>query len=134
MLGYAQMPHSGRRLRRRRVAAAGLASMAVLVVLPLAVAWACVPGAAIGFDRPGYQYRAGETVTVIGRAFLRNTEVALELTSASGATTPIGNGVMTDGSGNFEEPFALPASAPLVAYLVVAKVNTNEVDGHSATY
>ena len=134
MLGYAQMPHSGRRLRRRRVAAAGLASMAVLVVLPLAVAWACVPGAAIGFDRPGYQYRAGETVTVIGRAFARHTQVTLELTSPSGATTPIGNGVMTDGSGNFDDSFALPASAAPGAYLVLAKANTTDVNGHGATY
>ena len=128
------MSQGSRPSTRRRLAAGGLLGAAGLLVLPLALAWACVPGAAIGFDREVYEYRAGETVTVLGRAFARNTQVILTLHSPSGSSTRVGNGVVTDGQGYFRDSFTLPASAEPGAYVVVARVNTTDADGHGRPY
>jgi len=121
-------------MRRRRFAAGSLLGAAVVFVLPLALAWACVPGAAIGFDRAVYDYRAGETVTVLGRAFAPQTQVTLTLVPPSGSSTTVGNGVLTDSFGNFRDSFTLPATAAPGAYVVVATVNTTDIDGHGRTY
>ncbi|MGH8571155.1 MAG: hypothetical protein ACREX8_01080 [Gammaproteobacteria bacterium] len=46
----------------------------------------------------------------------------------------VGTGVLTDSSGFFRDSFTLPASAAPGAYVVVARVNTTDVDGHGRTY
>lgn len=116
------------------MAVGGLLGVATLLALPLALAWACVPGAAIGFDRAVYEYRAGETVTVLGRAFAPATQVALTLQPPSGPSTTVGTGVITDNAGYFRDSFTLPASVAPGAYVVVAAVSTTDVDGHGRTY
>ena len=126
--------HSRLVSRRRRTLVATLAMAGVGAVLPLALAWACVPGAAIGFDRAVYEYRAGETVTVLGRAFAPSTPVTLKLDSPAGVSTTVGHGVSTDAAGFFEDSFVLPGSAELGAYIVVASVTTTGLDGHGRTY
>ncbi|MCA1700307.1 MAG: hypothetical protein LC790_15960 [Actinobacteria bacterium] len=119
---------------RRRLAGGAFFGAAIALAVPLALAWGCVPGATIGFDRAVYEYRADETVTVLGRAFAPSTQVTLDLQPPSGPSTRVGNGVLTDTGGNFRDFFALPASAASGAYLVVASVNTTDVDGHGRTY
>lgn len=118
---------------RRTLLTGGLLG-ALALVLPLALAWACVPGATIGFDRAVYEYRAGDTVTVLGRAFAPATQVTLTLAAPSGASTTVGSGVLTDSAGTFRDSFALPASAAPGAYVVVASINTTDVDGHGRAY
>jgi len=98
---------------RRRSLIGMLLGAAALVVLPAAIAWACVPASSIGFDKPGYKYKAGETVTVTGRGFSSNAPVAMKL-QAPGATTgtTVGNATTkTDGTGGFSDSFALASDA-----------------------
>jgi len=121
-------------LSARRAAIGGLVAAASVLALPLALAWACVPGATIGFDRAVYDYRAGETVTVLGKAFAPNTRVTLLLQSPAGSETPVGHDVTTDSIGNFRDFFALEPTAGPGAYVTVATVNTIDVDGHGRTY
>ncbi len=105
-----------------------------LVVLPLAVAWACVPAAAISFDRSVWEYRASDQVTVLGNSFAPSTPVVLTIDPPSGPRETVGNGVSTDSSGNFRDSFTLPASAAPGTYVLVATANTTAVDGHGRTY
>lgn len=71
---------------------------------------------------------------MLGRAFAPQTQVTLMLAAPSRSATPVGNGVLTDNSSKFRDALALPASAAPDAYLVVARVNTTDVDGHGRTY
>jgi len=103
-----------------------LLGAAALVVLPAAIAWACVPASSIGFDKPGYKYKAGETVTVTGRGFSSNAPVAMKL-QAPGATTgtTVGNATTkTDGTGGFSDSFALASDAAPGDYVVSVTVGT----------
>jgi hypothetical protein len=95
-----------------------------MVVLPAALVWACSPSASIGFDRAGYQYAAGESVTVSGRQFSPSSPVALTLQQPSGATGPVGNGVSTDAAGSFEDSFTLASNSSPGVYVVSARVGT----------
>jgi hypothetical protein len=112
----------GRRSAGRRGLLGVLLGAAILVALPAALVWACVPSASIGFDNPTYKYKAGEAVKVTGRQFSPSTAVALTLQQPSGASGPVGNGVSTDGAGSFEDSFTLAGNAATGDYVVQARV------------
>ena len=117
---------NGMRDRGRRGSLAGmLLGAAALVVLPAAIAWACVPASSIGFDKPGYKYKAGDTVTVTGRGFSGNSPVAMKLQAPSGAESTVGNATTkTDSSGSFSDSFALASDAAAGDYVVAVTVGT----------
>ncbi len=117
---------SGTKDRGRRRSLAGmLLGVAALVVLPAAIAWACVPASSIGFDKPGYKYKAGDTVTVTGRGFRPDSPVVMKLQTPSGAQSTVGNATTkTDGSGGFSDSFGLGSDAAPGDYVVSVTVGT----------
>ena len=96
-----------------------------MVVLPVALAFACVPGASISFSPAPYRYPAGTTVQVSGVGFHQSTPYRLQLHSPSGAATTIGRGASgearTTPAGTFEDSFQIPANAAPGAYVVTAE-------------
>lgn len=113
-----------RRSRGRR--SLGIVLAAAAFALPAALAFACVPGASIGFSPSPYRYHAGDTIQINGVAFHRNVAYKLTLRSPSGeVTTPIGNAVdgpvATDATGGFTDSYKVPANAQLGTYLVTAE-------------
>ena len=102
-----------------------LLAAAALVILPAAIAWACVPASSIGFDKPGYKYKAGDTVTVTGRGFSSNSPVVMKLQAPSGTQSTVGNATTkTDGTGGFTDSFALASDAQPGDYVVSVQVGT----------
>ena len=109
----------GASTRRRSLFALGGVSA---IVVSAAVAVACVPQASIGFNSNSYRYSPGETVVVTGRGFVQNTQVNLTLyPPAPAAGRVVGNGVSTDGAGNFTDSFGLASDTPHGTYVVEAK-------------
>lgn len=107
---------------RRRSLVVVLLGAAALVVLPAAVAFACLPKAAIGFDKPGYEYKAGDTVTVKGYQLTPRSPVVMTLQAPSGELRTVGSeGTTTDDTGAFTDSFALPSNAATGDYVVNAK-------------
>ncbi len=117
---------SGRRGKGRQRSLVGLALAAsALVVLPAAIALACVPASSIGFDKQGYKYNAGDTVTVTGRGFRPDTPVTMRLQDPSGTQSTVGTtGKTTDGSGGFTDSFGLASDAQSGDYVVAVTVGT----------
>ncbi len=102
-----------------------LLGVAALVLLPAAIAFACVPASSIGFDKTGYKYNAGDTVTVTGRGFQKDTAVTLKLQEPSGTQSTVGTaGKNTDGTGNFSDSFPLASDARSGDYVVQVTVGT----------
>jgi len=94
-----------------------------LVVLPVAVAWACAPqSASLAFDRDSY--KAADVVGLIGSGFTPNTPVALTLQPPSGAAQAVDARAQTNSQGYFETSFALPPDAPPGDYVLQATTNT----------
>jgi len=94
-----------------------------LVVLPVAVAWACAPqSASLAFDRDSY--KAADAVGLIGSGFSPNTPVALTLQPPSGAAQTVDARAQTNSQGYFETSFALPPDAPPGDYVLQATTNT----------
>ena len=119
---------SGKKGRGRQRSLVGIAlGAAALVVLPAAIAFACVPSSSIGFDKQGYKYNAGDTVSVTGRGFRADTPVVIRL-QAPGSTTPstVGDSnKKTDSSGGFTDSFALAPDAANGDYVVSVTVGTS---------
>ena len=119
---------SGKKGRGRQRSLVGIAlGAAALVVLPAAIAFACVPSSSIGFDKQGYKYNAGDTVSVTGRGFRADTPVVIRL-QAPGSTTPSTVGdpnKKTDSSGGFTDSFALASDAANGDYVVSVTVGTS---------
>lgn len=110
---------------RRRSLAGMLLGAAALVVLPAAIAWACVPASSIGFDKPGYKYKAGDTVTVTGRGFRPDSPVVMKLQAPSGTQSTVGSaGKTSDPGGGFTDSFALASDATPGDYVVSVTVGT----------
>ncbi len=120
-------PHfSGTRGKGRQRSLVGMALAAsALVVLPAAIALACVPASSVGFDKAGYKYNAGESVTVTGRGFRPDTTVTMKLQAPSGTVSTVGTtGKTTDGTGGFSDSFALASDAANGDYVVSVTVGT----------
>ena len=115
---------SGKKGRGRQRSLVGIAlGAAALVVLPAAIAFACVPSSSIGFDKQGYKYNAGDSVTVTGRGFSSSAPVVITLQSPSGAQSTVGTtGKTTDSTGGFTDSFALASDTPNGDYVVSVKV------------
>lgn len=113
----------GASTRRRSLFALGAASA---IVVPAAIAVACVPQASIGFNSNSYRYSPGDTVGVTGRGFVQNSQVTLTL-SPPGRV--VGNGVTTDSQGNFSDSFGLPADTPHGTYVVEARTSGSPSGG-----
>ena len=105
----------GSRIRRRPLLSTLM--VAGLVVVPGAIAWACVPSAAIGFDSPSYTYAPGQTVTVTGRQWRPGSNVSLNMAPNPGVTIP---GARADEVGFWRTSFTLPANTAPGTYNVVA--------------
>lgn len=107
-----------RRVRRRSLAGA-LLGVAGMVVLPVALAWACAPQSAnLAFDRSSY--KAGDAVGVIGGGFMPNTPVQLTLQPPSGAAQALPSPASTNAQGYFEASFTLPFNASSGDYVLQA--------------
>ncbi len=117
---------SGTRGKRRQRSLVGMALAAsALVVLPAAIALACVPASSIGFDKQGYKYNAGESVTVQGRGFRADTPVTMRLQAPSGSQSTVGTtNKTTDSTGGFSDSFALASDAENGSYVVSVTVGT----------
>lgn len=115
---------SGKKGRGRQRPLVGIAlGVAALVVLPAAIAFACVPSSSIGFDKQGYKYNAGETVTVTGRGFDRDAPVVMKLQAPSGEQSTVGTaGKKSDVQGSFTDSFALASDAANGDYVVSVTV------------
>ena len=105
--------------RRRSLFALGAAAA---IVVPVAVAVACVPAASIGFNSSSYRYSPGDTVVVTGRGFVTNTQMILTLSPPG---REVGNRVSTDTNGNFTDSFRLAPDTPHGTYVVEARANTS---------
>ena len=118
--------HGRQRIERtapRRWFAGALLCAVSLVVLPVAVAWACAPqSASLAFDRDSY--KAADAVGLIGSGFTPNTPVALTLQPPSGAAQTVDARAQTNSQGYFETSFALPPDAPPGDYVLQATTNT----------
>ena len=115
----------GARARQRPLVTMLVVSAAILV--PGAVAWACVPSAAIGFDSPSYSYGPNDTVRVRGRQWPARTGVTLTVAPQPGGV----NGAIraeTDSIGHFEAAFTMSGAAP-GNYNVTAQSDANSLDG-----
>jgi len=107
-----------RRVRRRSFAGTLLAA-ASMVVLPVALAWACAPqSASLAFDHSSY--KAGGAVGVIGGGFRPSTPVQLTLQPPSGAAQALPSPADTNTQGYFEASFTLPPSASSGDYVLQA--------------
>ena len=110
-----------RRVRSRSLLGL-LTGAASLVVLPVAIAWACAPSTGqIAFERPSYS--AGQTVVVFGTGFAANNPVQLTLQPPSGAPSAVAPEAATNASGYFEVSFSLPAGAAPGTYAVQARTD-----------
>ena len=118
--------YSGRKGKGRQRSIVGLALAAsALVVMPAAIALACVPASSIGFDKQGYRYNAGDTVTVTGRGFRPDTAVTMRLQAPSGTQSDVGTtGKKTDSTGGFSDSFGLASDAANGDYVVGVTVGT----------
>lgn len=118
---------SGKKGRGPQRSLVGIAlGAAALVVLPAAIAFACVPASSIGFDKQGYKYNAGDTVNVTGRGFRANTPVVMRLQAPGSATaSTVGDpNKTTDSSGGFTDSFGLASDAGNGDYVVSVTVGT----------
>ena len=117
---------SGRKGRgRQRSLVSVFLAVAMLAVLPAAIAWACVPSSSIGFDKAGYKYKAGETVTVTGRGFPQGQPVVMRLQAPSGEVSTVGTtGKTSDDTGAFTDKFALASGSAVGDYVVSVTVGT----------
>ena len=110
---------------RQRSLVSVFLAVAMLAVLPAAIAWACVPSSSIGFDKAGYKYKAGETVTVTGRGFPQGQPVVMRLQAPSGEVSTVGTtGKTSDGTGAFTDSFALASGSAVGDYVVSVTVGT----------
>jgi len=119
---------SGKKGRGHQRSLVGIAlGAAALVVLPAAIAFACVPSSSIGFDKQGYKYNAGDTVSVTGRGFRSDTPVVMRLQAPGSATSStVGDpNKKTDSSGGFTDSFALAPDAANGDYVVSVTVGTS---------
>ena len=121
-------PHEGRgdrvnRRARRTHWLLGLLTGGIsLVLLPMAIAWACAPSTGqIAFKQASY--RAGQTVEVFGSGFAPNNPVVLTLQPPSGAPSAVAPEAATNASGYFEASFSLPAGAAPGTYAVQARTD-----------
>ncbi len=111
------------RTARCRWFAGALSTVASLLVLPVALAWACAPQAAsLAFDRDSY--KAGDPVGVIGAGFSPSTSVALTLQPPSGAAQTVSSQTQTNNQGYFEASFTLPPDASAGDYVLQATTGT----------
>lgn len=111
------------RTARRRWFAGALLCAVSLVVLPVAVAWACAPqSASLAFDRDSY--KAADAVGVMGGGFSPSTPVALTLQPPSGPAQAVDARAQTNSQGYFETSFALPPDAAPGDYVLQATTNT----------
>jgi len=112
-----------KRTARRRWFTGALLCAVSLVVLPVAVAWACAPqSASLAFDRDSY--KAADAVGVMGGGFSPNTPVVLTLQPPSGPAQTVDARAQTNSQGYFETSFALPPDAPPGDYVLQATTNT----------
>jgi len=119
---------SGKKGRGPQRSLVGIAlGAAALVVLPAAIAFACVPSSSIGFDKQGYKYNAGDTVSVTGRGFRSDTPVVMRLQAPGSATSStVGDpNKKTDSSGGFTDSFGLAPDAANGDYVVSVTVGTS---------
>ena len=123
MTGSFGLKSVGSRVRRRPLFIT--LAVAATALVPAAIAWACVPSAAIGFDSPSYTYNPGQTVTVTGRQWQparTGGNVNLSVTPNPGITHAIT--AAPDDVGFFRTSFQLPASTQQGTYNVVAQQGT----------
>lgn len=104
--------------KRRRWLSTLIIAGALLV--PAAVAYACVPSAAIAFDSPDYTYEPGQVVTVTGRQWPANADIQLTTTVPGVASVP----TRSDSIGFFRASFGLPTSTPEGGYTVLASTTS----------
>lgn len=78
-------------------------AVAALLVVPVAISWACGPNRAIQLDR--FDYPPGATVTVTGANFFEGASVTITLNGAPVASTTASSG------GNLSASFAAPTAA-----------------------
>ena len=119
---------SGKKGRGPQRSLVGIAlGAAALVVLPAAIAFACVPASSIGFDKQGYKYNAGDSVTVTGRGFRADTPVVMRLQAPGSATSStVGDpNKKTDSSGGFTDSFGLASDVANGDYVVSVTVGTS---------
>jgi len=118
---------------RRRFLVGLLTGAACLVVLPMAVAWACAPATGqIDFNRTSYS--AGQTVEVWGNGFARSNPVVLTLQPPSGPARRVAPEAATDQNGYFDTRFALPADAQPGTYALQARTDEPGIGaGHAPT-
>ena len=115
----------GARVRQRPLVSTLVVASALLV--PGAVAWACVPSAAIGFDSPSYSYGPNDTVRVIGRQWNANTGITLTIAPLPGGITgPLRT--QSDSVGFFETRFTMSGAAQ-GTYNVTAQSDAHDVNG-----
>ncbi len=132
------MPQTSRRNRmnrcvQRRFLVGLLTGATSLVVLPMAIAWACAPSTGqIEFNKDSYS--PGETVAVWGSGFADNNPVVLTLQPPSGAAQQVAPEAATDDNGYFETSFALPPGAVPGSYAVQARTDEPGIGpGHPPT-
>ena len=115
----------GDRSSRRRSPVGILLAAAIIVVLPAALAFACVPSGSLGFSPAPYTYHPGDTVEVKGMGFHPNAQYKLSMQSPSGTVTQVGRGlngpVLTDSAGSFQDTIQIPSTAALGSYVVTAE-------------
>lgn len=100
--------------------------IAMLVTVPVAMAWACMPNAQLSVDRASYA--PGTTVVVTGHLFPPNTAVTLTLGSGgAGVGVP-----QTDAAGSFRTSFTLATSTPFGTNGVYAYANDPATGGPAA--
>ena len=116
-----------RRVRNRSLLGL-LTGAASLVVLPMAIAWACAPSTGqIAFGQPSYS--AGQSVLVFGSGFAPNNPVELTLQPPSGTPQRVAPEAATNASGYFEASFSLPPNAAPGTYALQASTTPSGV-GH----
>ncbi len=119
--------------RRSRFLVGLLTGAATLVVLPMAIAWACAPSTGqIDFNKTAFS--AGQTVEVWGSGFARSNPVVLTLQSPSGSAQRVAPDAVTTPSGYFETSFVLPAGAAPGNYALQARTDEPSIgEGHAPT-
>ncbi len=111
-----------RRVRRRSFAGTLLAAVSV-VVLPVALAWACAPqSASLAFDRTSY--KAGDAVGVIGGGFRPSSPVQLTLQPPSGPAQAVPAPANSNAQGYFEASFTLPPNSSSGDYVLQATTDS----------
>lgn len=126
-------PFRNNRRVRSRALVGLLTGAASLVVLPMAIAWACAPSTGqIDFNRTAYS--AGQTVEVWGNGFARSNPVVLTLQPPSGPARQVAPGAATDAAGYFETSFVLPPDAQPGVYALLARTDEPGIGaGHAPT-